>query len=796
VDFPAFVASRLAYRRLGGRLGWLLVPFALALVLRLPLIYALAARMGRASGLDTGARVLVALGAVIVTDAAVVTVAVAAAARRAWAATSALVVGGRGLAQNDAARVRARQLVAEGYAGLVTGHTHHPELAVLDGGFYANTGSGSVVVERAGARLGLPGVFAAHIQLSWIELEAAASLHVRLLHGRRDLPGTTLLERLVAGRAVVTRGRPAVVASYPPGPSWPPTADPALGVRRIRRVAAAAIAAAGVLNIVSAFTPPLGDRLRALLDLVPLSVPQAATGAEVIGGLGLLLVARGIRRGQRRAWAVSIVLLGLAAVLHVAKGVDVEEAAAVVALAVYLLRHRSAFSGGVRPASARQGAVGAVLAGLAATALGTVVVEIGSGAERPSLGRAVLGVAQRIVLVGGTSLPARPLNEFLTPALGAVGVSLALFAGWVALRPVLAAHHRPGRDLDQARDIVRRHGAGTLAYFALRDDKRHFFAGESVVAYGVFAGVCLVSPDPVGPVAEREQVWAAFRSFADRHSWAVAVMGAAEDWLPTYRRAGMRDLYVGDEAVVDCRRFSLDGNRNKGLRQAVNRVAKYGYRVEFHDPATISPELRDQLHQVMTKSRKGDVERGFSMTLGRAFDAADEGLLLAVCVGPHGEPVAFCQYVPAPGIGGYSLDLMRRDAGEHPNGVTDFVVVETIRHLRDAGGRGLALNFATMRAVLAGEAGDGVAQRLQRSLLVGLSDSMQIESLWRFTAKYHPQWRPCYAVYDAPEHLVAAALAVARAESFWELPVIGRFLTPGSRSRQQTEAAVGAGVRR
>ena len=36
----------------------------------------------------------------------------------------------------------------------------------------------------------------------------------------------------------------------------------------------------------------------------------------------------------------------------------------------------------------------------------------------------------------------------------------------------------------------------------------------------------------------------------------------------------------------------------------------------------------------MTKSRRGGVERGFSMTLGRIFDPADQGLLLAVVHGP------------------------------------------------------------------------------------------------------------------------------------------------------------------
>ena len=315
---------------------------------------------------------------------------------------------------------------------------------------------------------------------------------------------------------------------------------------------------------------------------------------------------------------------------------------------------------------------------------------------------------------------------------------------------------------------------------------------------------------PIGPTAEREEAWRGFRRYVDEHGWTLGGLGAGEEWLPIYRATGMHDLYVGDEAVVRVANFRLDGGRFKGLRQAVNRVAKYGYRISFHDPSRLDPALRVALEEVMTKSRRGDVERGFSMTLGRAFDPDDAGLLLAVVHGPAdpaqgreaavpaggaastatgaprdethhdelGPPVAFCQYVPAPAIGGFSLDLMRRDNGEHPNGLLDFAVVETIKELRARGCDGLGLNFATMRAVLAGEAGEGLTQRVQSWLLRRTGDSMQIESLWRFNAKFDPDWQPRYAIYDAPENMLEVALAVARAESFWELPVIGRFLVP------------------
>jgi len=214
----------------------------------------------------------------------------------------------------------------------------------------------------------------------------------------------------------------------------------------------------------------------------------------------------------------------------------------------------------------------------------------------------------------------------------------------------------------------------------------------------------------------------------------------------------------------------------KGLRQAVNRVAKYGYTIEFHDPASIDPALAERLSRLMGESRRGQVERGFSMTLSRVFDGRDTGLLLAVCRGPDGEPAAFCQYVPAGDIGGYSLDLMRRSEGEHPNGLTDFVVVRTIERLRADGHRGLSLNFATMRAVLAGEMGDSVGRRVEKRVMQHLSDSMQIESLWRYNAKFQPAWRRRYLAYDSPEHLVAVGIAVAGAEQFRELPLVGRFL--------------------
>lgn len=776
-DTAAFVSSRLFYRRVLPAVLWLLTPLFLAAVIA-------AVRPLLGFPLLAGAERLLAIAGAAVIVAVLI--------GSAWW----VEVVGRPLRQlqpdlsggaepgNDAPRAQARALVGAGLTGLVTGHTHRAELVDLGGGFYANSGCGGKRLHRRPGRLGLPPVFTASRHTSWVSMDVGPELRVELHIAHHEVPSTTLLERLLSRPAPIAGPKPSVVTSWPGGEPWPPPQTTWLRRRRIRRGTALLILGAGLLNLFSAVTPPLRSRLGDIADVFPLAVSQAAAVLTVLAGVALLLLARGVRRGQHHAWLLATGLLLLSAVLHLVKGLDLEEGLTALVLALWLLSHHAQFRVRSDVGATRRSLRILVVGALVSMAAGVFGTEVFSGRRgRLPLRTALFAVAERMVGSTSVELPQR-IDRFLVPTLVTTSIALVGAAGWSLFRPVIAARlaAKHPDETGQARRIVTTYGGDTLAYFALRDDKRWFFWGESLVAYAIYQGICLVSPDPIGPVAQRREVWAAFRDFADDHGWSVAVMGAAEEWLPIYRASGMRDIYVGDEAVVDVRRFSLEGGRNKGLRQAVNRVAKKGYTIEFHDPAVIDDELRRELQALMRESRRGDVERGFSMTLSRVFDPADSGLLLAVCRGPDGTPAAFCHFVPAAAINGFSLDLMRRSAGEHPNGLTDFVVVRTIEHLRAGGMVGLGLNFAVMRSVLADERGDSVSLRLQKWLLGRLSDSMQIESLWRFNAKFDPDWVPRYAVYDTPESLLSSALAVARAESFWELPVIGRIFRPSAPS--------------
>ena len=353
-------------------------------------------------------------------------------------------------------------------------------------------------------------------------------------------------------------------------------------------------------------------------------------------------------------------------------------------------------------------------------------------------------------------------------------------AGHGAARPRAPAdRRRAGQSVRPGPAIFDRYGGDTLDYFALRDDKTWLFSGNTLVAYSVINRVMLVSPDPIGPVDERLDAWTDAMDLADTNGWYICVLGASAPWLPIYQAAGLTGVYMGDEAIVDCQAFSLKGKSMKSLRGAYNRVSKAGYRVAVMPALEASAELRRQLEDLATETRQGEAERGFSMTLSRMFDERDTGLLLAVCLDPAGKPVAFNQYVPASHVNGYSLDLMRRTSDpDAPNGLTDFVIIETINWMAERGLNGLGLNFAVMRAVVAGETGDGPWQSAEKAVFHRFSDSMQIESLWNFNKKYDPEWRPRYSVADDRSHLPRASLAIARAESVTELPLVGRFMKP------------------
>ena len=96
---------------------------------------------------------------------------------------------------------------------------------------------------------GCPAVYAARLRCSWVELEAGSELRARLWHGARDLPGAHVPRAASRRASACDRAgrRPRSPSIRARSPGRRPATRPRVR-RRTRRIGAAAIAFAGVLE--------------------------------------------------------------------------------------------------------------------------------------------------------------------------------------------------------------------------------------------------------------------------------------------------------------------------------------------------------------------------------------------------------------------------------------------------------------------------------------------------------------------------------------------------------------------
>ena len=536
---------------------------------------------------------------------------------------------------------------------------------------------------------------------------------------------------------------------------------------RVPRLAATLAILAGLVNLVSALLPAERYRLRLLANLVPGAVSRGATVAVAAAGVGLLLLAGGLRRRHRVAWLAAVGLLAGSAVLHVVKGLDIEEALAEAFLAGLLSGQAGHFPGraarGERPPLLGP-AVTVVIATLAYGTLGLVANDrdvrgdLGLAGMVAQIARMALGLGSGTPLTGrfGRLFPASVAAVFWVGALAVAARALAPALVRRPADPGLAAAVAASDD--------------SLAYFALRDDRATVRAGDALIAYSPVGSVALAGGDPLGPPGQWPAAIAAFHDRAAAQGRIAAVLGCGEAAARLWRVAGLFTVYLGDEAVLDLDRFSLEGRAVRIARQSWNRGRRAGYTSAACRSGDLDHAQVEALAELSRRWRGDAAERGFSMALGRLFDPRDPDTLVVAAKDGHGRLRGFLHLVPW-GADSASLDVMRRDRNA-PSWLNDFLVVEAARSLPGLGVRRLSLNFSFLRAVLAAGAGSDAPLRLRaaRWLLRGLSGAFQIESLYRFNRKFQPHWQPRYLAAESLEELPRVALVTLRAEGLLALP--------------------------
>ena len=559
---PRFVASRLTYRRIVRWLWWLLLPIGVSLLARLPdyWLYGVPGRLEPFSSRLLGVAITLLLEVIVVgivlplsTTGSGIRPAARCSARRRTGPTTAPE-----RRPPDTCRRRRRPRHGPHPAA----RARAPRNRLLRQHGRVRRGR-----SRSGSRLGLPPVFLHLQQVSWIEIEAGAEVHARLLLARTYLrPGpcssasprdgcrTPAASRTSSppfpagstGRRSPTRS--AASAAYAGSPQ--PARGPGPGRPRLgRRAAGAAWPAASAVRLHPARRVRDRRRPRRPCGRRPARA-RPRDPPRPAARLGRLdAAARRHRRAPsgaaRRGRAVGR-----------RPGADGD---AVVP--------RTSFRARFDLPSLRTGLATLLGGVLAVTVIGATVIWSGRRralARSPDLLDGAVGRRRpaRRHRHGGSE-PAS--GAFLDPALLAIGLGLASVALVLAFRPVVDRRRSVGRGdtAERAADVVRRRGTGTLDYFALRTDKQWFFDRDGLVAYAIYGGICLVSPDPICAPEERDAL-VRVPPFRRRARLVGRRPRRRRGVAPRLPPSGMRDLYIGDEASSTSATFSLDGGTRQG----------------------------------------------------------------------------------------------------------------------------------------------------------------------------------------------------------------------------------------
>jgi lysyl-tRNA synthetase class 2 len=445
-----------------------------------------------------------------------------------------------------------------------------------------------------------------------------------------------------------------------------------------------------------------GDPSRQWLSgvLIPPGLPSEAHVLSALVGLALLVLVPRLWDGTRTAVPLAALGLAVLAVIQISRehyGVAWPE----LGLSLLLALAWPAFPSGCRNRP-RATAVGAAIAAWVLTYV--VLIAAPSSQGSGTFDQVRLHVITRNFHVSTPGLHLVAGWSLAIELLIACAVAISVVALRSLLRPMTGVNSHTERGYRSARAILERHGEDSLSPFMLRPDKALQFAAGGVLAYRVIGETAVVSGDPVAPDGCAPDVLGSMLALARARGWRVALWGASAEHLSGYAALGMHAVCLGEEAVVDPSRFTLEGRPVRKLRQSVHRVERRGWDVSVFEGRGLSIDLEAEINTLEAAWRAQRRRMlGFAMGMGSFYPDVAPDDLYVLGRAPDGELRAVMRF--AAHCGKLSLDTMRR-VGETPNGLNEALVCQALAAARERGVREVSLNYAGL-AHLVRRAPDG-----------------------------------------------------------------------------------------
>jgi lysylphosphatidylglycerol synthetase-like protein (DUF2156 family) len=533
---------------------------------------------------------------------------------------------------------------------------------------------------------------------------------------------------------------------------------------------------------------------------------RAGAGAvfmAVLPTVLLLVLAEGIRRGRRAAWAGAVALecalAGIAIVDIVAAFTPAGPGSAAAqglgavhvgtfrnklalvlplltpaVLAGLLLATRAQF-----PVRAPRRAYTRLAARLAGTAAALALLYYGAGlaladhfSDPPRPLQLLADLPDRFLPLGYlTDTPPAFVPETLpaTVLYEGVGILFWATAATLALGTFLKV---PGRtmagDRERAAHLLAAAGGNcSLSWMTTWAGNRYWFTsdGDGYIAYRPSAGVALALGPPVCPAAKEQEELAAFASYAAANGWTPCLYAVPERTRSTAAALGWATVQIAEDAVLDLDTLDFTGRRHQNTRTALNRAGREGIRAHWTTYAGATPGEREQIEAISEEwiAGKGMPEMGF--TLGGTEEMKDPAVRLLLAVDAHGTVHAVSSWLPIHEQGavtGWTLDIMRRRSTGFRAAI-EFLIASAALDLKDQGFHTLSLSGAPLARSGPGPARGSALDGVLRWLGSLLEPAYGFRTLHAFKARFHPRWEALHLAYPDPAALPAIATALTRA---------------------------------
>ena len=519
----------------------------------------------------------------------------------------------------------------------------------------------------------------------------------------------------------------------------------------------------GVVNILSAVTPPIRARVSLLRQYLPMDTIHASNLLVLLMGLLLVVTAAFLVRGLRNAWLIALVVSLLSCITHLTKALDWEEASIAFIVVIVLLATYRQYRLKNNPKLMNIGIITAVTVFLGVVLFETIgfyFIDVKHfGIDFTWKQSIAYSIKSFFLLENAELFPVTRFGREFLVCINVLSVCAWVFFFYTFIRPYIYAGDKNQSNLGEAEALVTQYGSSSVDYYKLYDDKLIFISEEyeGFISYRIANGFAVVLEEPVCAEEHKINVLQEFDKQCRKMGLKTAFYRVDEDSMYYFENLKKKSLLIGQEAVMDIKLFTLEGKEKKSLRNGLNSLTKKGYTTALHQ-APLNEQLVLELKAVSDEWLETYDKKEAVFSQG-SFEIKELLKHNVIAIRDNkNKVVAFLNIIPDYAPDECTYDLIRKTA-DAPGGCMDALIIAMIDYGKHKGLQWLNLGMVPMSGI---DEPDSTAERVVKFAYEKIKRFQHYQGLRDFKEKYATQWLNKYLVYENDFDLIQLPAALSK----------------------------------